>query len=217
MNLRPSLHSRIYRDFVALSPGDYHRVIRFFEDQEDAIRNLDFAEYFELLITYTDALFEVGAYRQHLAVVDEAIEASINDLVMQDQGRPVFRRMLFRKAASLYHGYAFAEAEYIICELIRIEPEDEDAIRFLRRTRRRQQGHLTRHSRAAAILLFGLSALVIGIEVLLIRPFFSLQTETVEWTRNLIFLAGWLVLLAGEGWSFFKAYQHSQQFLQELP
>lgn len=215
MKIGAAFHSRIYRDFMALTPKDYHGIIRFFEQQEERIRELEFGEYFELFISYTDALFEVGAYRQHLAIVDEAIEVSIDEKVAARPGTAIFRRMLFRKAASLFHCQRYPEAEYVIEELIRMDARDEDAIRFLRKARRKQQTRITGRTRASAIFLYALSALVITVEVLLVRPFFDIYTDNIEWTRNFIFFLGWLSLGTGELLSFLQAYRYSQRFVKK--
>ncbi len=216
MNIRSTLHSRLYRDFMAIPPKDYRGIIRFFEEHEARIIELEIGEYFEFLTAYTDALFEIGAYRQHLAIVDQAIEVSFDATVGELDTQTVLRRMLFRKAASLYQNMDYEGAEYIICELIRLQPDDKDNLRFLRRVRRKQQAYLTRPTRAAAIFLFGLAALVIVIELLFIRPFYDMFTSQVEWTRNFIFLAGWLVLGIGEAYSSWKAYRYSEHFLANI-
>ena len=70
-------HSKEYRDFRAIEPGDWRGVVRFYEKNEAAIRGLDFEEYFELLLAYTDALSEIGAWQKHLLMADVVIEISV--------------------------------------------------------------------------------------------------------------------------------------------
>ena len=49
-------HSPIYRGFKSIETDDRRAVVRFFEKHEKAIIQLEFNEYFELLIAYTDCL-----------------------------------------------------------------------------------------------------------------------------------------------------------------
>lgn len=214
MQFRPTIHSRLYRDFQGFDPKDYHGVIRFYEEHETAIEELAWAEYQEMQSAFTHALFEVGAYRQFLATVDQAILISLESDFPQDQinQKEQFEQLLFRKAAAYIQTLQPAKAEHVVGELLRINPTHELAIQLLRKALRQQDTQLKYRTRAAAILLFGLSALVILIEVLLVRPFYHQYIDVVELSRNLIFLLGLLVLGIGEAITFWRAYRNSQAF-----
>ena len=209
-------HSRLYRDFLAIEPKDFRKVIRFYEEQEPQIVELEFDERFELLAAYTNALFEVGAYRQHMAIVDETIEASFShpSQAMAKVGR--FSHLLFRKAAAFYQTHRLDQAEYILRELIRINPDNDDAVRFLRKTLYQQHRPLLRRSQAIAILIFMVTALIIGVEVLLVRPFLAHFTTLIELTRTGFFGTGVLILAVGEGYAYWRAYRSTERFLQEV-
>lgn len=208
-------HSRLYRDFLAIEPKDFRGIIRFYEEKEEQVDALDFDERFELLCAYTNALFEVGAYRQHLAIVDRTIADSFQQTERPQRETSGFCYLLFRKAAAHYQTHQFSDAEYILRELIRIDPENEDAIRFLRKTLYHRWRPLLRRSQAAAIFIFMLTALIIGVEVLLIRPFYGQLTMAAEATRTGFFVLGILLLAAGEGYAYWQAYRQTEVFLQE--
>lgn len=196
-------HSRIFRDFKEIDAANYRRVIRFYEDKEEEIKRLDFEEYFELITAYVNALFEVGAYQKHLLMVDVVIEMVIVHNVEVYKGEDIFQKMLFRKAASLYNIMEYGKAEYILRELIKIDPYCEDFILFLRKCLRKKEPGFLNKAKAASILLFLLSAFVISVEVLFIRPFYKAHVDAVEASRTAIFLLGCTVLLGGtllHGW-----------------
>lgn len=194
---KSTYHSKTYRDFMALDEKAYRDMIRFYEEREDDIKRLDFEEFFELLLAYTDALFEIGSYRKYLLLVDYVIECSFNNNIQFLGRKDVFYHLLFRKAASLYNTLSYQKADYILRELIRINPEREEVSQFLKKCLRKMNPAIIRHSRAAGILMFFLAALVICVEVLFIRPFVSEFTSPVELSRNLIFGFGCFLLLAG--------------------
>ncbi len=116
--LKSTYHSQIYRDFRDIEPTEYRAITRFYEDHVDAIHQLDFEEYFELLVAYTDALFEIGVYERHLLIVDEVIETTILKNIKFFEQEDIYYRMLFRKAASLFNLLEFEKAAHILRELI---------------------------------------------------------------------------------------------------
>lgn len=182
---------------MALDEKAYRDMIRFYEEREDDIKQLDFQEFFELLLAYIDALFEIGSYRKYLLLVDYAIECSFTNNVRHIGQKDVFYHLLFRKAASLYNTLSYKKADYILRELIRINPEREEVSQFLKKCLRKMNPAIIRHSRAASILMFFLAAIVICVEVLFVRPFASEFTAPFELSRNLIFGFGCFLLLAG--------------------
>ena len=218
MQLRPIIYSKIYRDFLAIEPRNYHGIIRFYEERELQIEHLEAGEYYEMQRAFTHALFEVGAYRQFLATVDQAIlislERDYQELVASQQ-QAHFELLLFRKAAAYLQTLQAAKAEHVICELLRINKEHEMAALLLRKALRQQDTFLKRRTRATAILLFGLSALIILVEVLFVRPFYHQYTSDVELSRNLIFLAGLVVLAGGEALTAWRAYRNSLAFIRQ--
>lgn len=206
-------HSRTYRDFKEIEPVDYRRIIRFYEEREDAIQQLDFEESFELLAAYVNALFEVGAYQKHLLMVDFAIEMAIRYNIGMYHGEDIFHKLLFRKAASLYNRMEYEQAEYILRELVRIDPAGRDAAQFLKKCLRRREPSFLKTAKAGSILLFMLSAFIISLEVLFVRPFYKLYAEPVEITRTAIFLAGWVALLGSIALHRYRVERKVEKFV----
>lgn len=194
---KSTYYSKIYRDFKALDERAFRDMVRFYEEREDDIKQLEFGEFFELLIAYVNALFEIGSYRKYLLLVDYAIEYSITYNIQYFAHRDIYYHLLFRKAASLYNTLAYDKADYILRELIRINPEKVEVSQFLKKCLRKTKPAIVRHSRAASILLFLLAALVICVEVLFVRPFMGEWTASIEFTRNLIFVTGCMSLIGG--------------------
>jgi len=190
-------HSKTYRDFKGIEFDNYRRIIHFYEERESTIRGLDFEEYFEMLIAYVKSLFEVGFHQKHLLMVDVAIEEAINNNVQYYAGEDIFQELLFRKAASHYRCIEYDRCDYVLRELIRINPYREDAIMLLKKCLRRKEPLFLDRAKALSIFCFLLAAAIICGEVLFVRPFYSMYTETVEWSRNGVFLFGCLSLVGG--------------------
>lgn len=192
---KSTYHSKLYRDFKEIEQNAYQELIRFYEDHEPEIRQLDFEEYFDLLVAYVDALFDVGAYRTHLLMVDVVIETSIQENIILHNGRDIFKEMLFRKAASCFNMRKLDEADKILRQFIRIYPKDEQGILFLKKCLRKKRPNYLNNAHAVTIFLLLLTALVIAIEVLLVRPFYGLFVDLVEQSRISMFVFACTILV----------------------
>jgi len=209
-------HSKIYRDFKDIDASAYRTITRFYEEREEDIQQLEFGEYFELLHAYTSALFEIGAYRKHLLMADVVIEISILQNIHQFQGKDVYCDMLFKKAASHYNLLEYDQAEHILRELIKINPSDLDTVAFLKKCLRRQRPRYVKGTRAVAVLLFLLTAVVIALDILVIRHFYTLYESTADLIRNGLFVTAWLVLIAGDLWLRWQVERQVNLFVEEI-
>lgn len=208
-------HSKLYRHFKEIEEGAYREIIRYYEENEEEIKQLEFEENFELLISYINSLFEVGAYHKHLLMVDLAIEASISRNIQVYKGEDIFQTLLFKKAASFYNITEFDKADYILRELIKINPYDMDVILFLKKCLRKKEPSWVNTTRAVSIFFFLLAALVICIEVLLIQPFYSMYTNLIETSRISIFLLGLFSLIGGNLLLRYRVEREVQSFVEE--
>ncbi len=191
--------SQIYRHFRAIDRSEYRRVVRFYERNEKSILMLDFEEYFELLVTYTQALFEISDYDKHLLMADVVIQTSILQNISHVNGDEIYCSTLFRKAASHYNLRELSKAKHILRELLKMNPFDTMSIQFLNKVMREDTPVYIRHSRAASIFLFLMSALLICVQVLFIKTFYTIYDPIVELSRNSIFGLGVLILVGSEG------------------
>ncbi|MEQ8706791.1 MAG: hypothetical protein RIC19_22850 [Phaeodactylibacter sp.] len=207
-------HSKIFRDFKEIDAANYRRIIHFYEAREDTIRGLDFEEYFEMLIAYVNSLFEVGFHQKHLLMVDVAIEEVIVHNVESLPGENLYEQLLFRKAASHFQCLQYEKCHYVLMQLIRIDPYNTDAISFLKKCLRRMEPVFLERAKATAIFLFLLAALVIAIEVLLVRPFYEMHADLIERSRNTIFGIGCLSLVGGLLWHRYRVEQRVEQMVQ---
>lgn len=216
MQLPSTYHSRLYRDFKAIEPNAYRDIIRFYEEREAQILELEFGECFDMMISYANALFEIGNYRGYLLMVDPVVESSVRYNISTYRGEDIYRLLLFRKAAALYHNLETEKAEYILRELVHIDPYDRDCILFIKKCYRTRQNAIKRNSRALCVFLLLSAALVAGVEVLVIRPFFQHLTPVVERTRYLLMASGLLILGAGELLLMWKAHRYTWAMVHRL-
>lgn len=209
-------YSRLFREFKKLEENAYREVVHFFEQNESAIRQLDFEEFFELFTAYVIALFEIGEYRQHLLLVDGIIETAIQHNIHDLRGEELFTSMLFRKSAALYQLRQFDEAEHILRELLKMDPRSTQAGSLLKKCWRDHHPQGRSRARASGILLLLLATFVTAIELLLVRPFYGLYLEQFMLGRNLLYLFAILTMLGGEAYHRWRAHCAVQQFIKTI-
>ncbi len=183
-------HSRFFEDFRAIESNDWRTQVRYFEEHEASINTLEFKEYFELLYCYTNSLFQIGNYEKHLLKADAVLELSVMNNIVFFNGEDVFRNTLFKKAASCFHTHRLEQCGYILKELLRIDPYDRNSALFLKKCLRHIHPPFLKQARAISILFFLASALIIFVEMLIIRTFYPEYSDTVEKVRNMVFLFG---------------------------
>lgn len=199
MHFSPSTYgSKIYQDFKEIDANEHRSMIRFFEDNQKDIKNLEMAEYFELHCQYLISLHETGSYEKYLNNADQAIESCIIHNLQFPNEKNIYRKLLFKKAASYFSLMEYKKAEHIWKELIKMNPNDEESIKSLKRSLWKQKPGYVKKTRAVSILMFMLSALIIAGELIIIKSFFPSLEADIQMIRSLIFFSGLSLLLLGD-------------------
>lgn len=214
--LSSTYYSNTYRNFKAIHPEALREIIRFYDENDLAIQQLDFEEYFEILVAYVDALFVIGKYRQHLLMVDIVIENTIQHNIFTHNKQDLFFEMLTCKGLSFFYTYEFEKAEVVFKQLIKIKPTQTDIVKYLAKSIRQKGAFIQHWSRAGGIALLFLAAIVVGLEILLIRPFYEMYSSNFEWTRTGLFVLACLILAAGEWIHWLKSKHQAQLFQRKV-
>lgn len=199
--------SETYEEFLAIEAGAYKEKIRYIEENFFLLRELDAAEYFDMMVLYSEALFETGEYNRHAKLADHILEMSIERNILHHRGQDVYFETLFKKAASLHNLDRIGPAVHILKELIKINPDHENTKLFLINCLIRQKRNLTKPYRNLSLWLLLSSAGVIAIEVTIMRNYLPQWVPVVELIRNSLFISGVLLLVAGEFIVRFKAVE----------
>jgi len=198
MNILPANRLRLYREFKALEANDFHGIVRYYEQFEDGIRALDPDEYLECTVAYTNALFETGSHNKHLVMCDHLLEVVIMQNIENWGGEDLYQRILFRKAASLFQLQEYPKAEHVLRELVKIAPTDPFPRRFLEKCLLHQKPSWITRTRAICVALSLLAALIIALELFVVKPFFRAWLEPMQVVHNILLGAGIGVFAVGE-------------------
>lgn len=185
-------YSKIYGQYLGIHPGEYLKLIAFYEENEDQIRHLPLDQFREILVTYADAVFENGSYKKYLLIANEILPWAFDC----ETDRELFYKILFRKSASLYNLGHLRKSQEILEQLHRINPLNVETKMFLKKCFKMRNSANVQKIRALSLFLLFSSALVILAELLWITPFFERAVIPIRIIRTALF-SGAFFIMAG--------------------
>jgi tetratricopeptide (TPR) repeat protein len=215
MNFLPANRLRLYRNFKAIEARDFYGIIRYYERHEDDLSALDFEEYFECTLAYTDALYETGEYQQNVVMCDHLLELVIMQNVESRGGADIFIQLLFKKAGALYRLQEYRQAAHVLRELIKINPADQRTARLLLRCSLHLKPAWLLKLRAASMVVILSAALVIAIEICVL-PFFSDYIDAARIFHNVLMFLGVILLFGGEFRHYFGCLRDVRNFSRQM-
>lgn len=189
MKFANDIEEMVYLGFQEIDEASYQEKIRYFERKKPAIAQLSYQLRLEMSLEYVVALFEVGEYYQYLKHVDQLLAKVIDENIYSIDGDDIYQELLFRKAASLHNVLDYYGADHILTELCKIDPDNEIYNRTFIKNNADNLRHKGQKVRGVIIALFILAGLIIGVELLIIRPFYEAQVSATEMLRNGLFLS----------------------------
>lgn len=187
MNFTSEIVKLVYTEYLDIDVKAYQDKIRYFERNKNEIKQLPFKINAEIRCDCAIAYFEVGEYTKYLELVDPLIQMVITENIFTIKDKDIYKELLFRKAASLYNNVEYEKSDYVFSELIKMDPENEIYKKAYTKSSIDSLRDDGQGMRGLSIILFLLSGLIIGVELLIVRPFHKDYTFFVELTRNLIF------------------------------
>lgn len=206
----------VYDNFVEIRGHSYSSLVKFYELNYVEIKQLPLKEYLELHTEYLNALFELSLYRKYLLECDELIEISIMHNIYYYGGEDLLQSTLLRKAACHYNIYDTENAERLAKELLKINPSHKSAKLLYEKCLMRKNKSFVNLGRGISIVLLLSSAMVIFIELVLIRPFYEEYLYATQITRIILFALGLAVLLISEGINFISIRLNLFKLLKEI-
>lgn len=200
MYFLPAERLRLYRNFKSIEVNDFHGIIRFYEQNEDGIRALEFDEYLGCTLTYTNALYEAGDYGKHLVMCDYLLELVIMQNVEHWDGNDIYHHLLFRKSTTFYFLQEFGKSERILREIIKIYPHDHLAALYLNKAMLLQKPGWLYRARAASVGFALLAVAVIALEILAVPQFYPSLLQPMQVAHNLLIAFSLASISVGEGW-----------------
>lgn len=206
----------MYRNFRAIDRSEFRRIVRFYERYEKSILVLDFEEYFEMVVAYTQSLFEISEYRKHILMTDVVVKTSILENISHIRGEEIYKSTLFQKAASHYNLREYSKSKHVLCELLKMDPNDSLSIRFIGRVLRDDKPVYINYTRAISIFLFLMAVILVCVQVLIVKPFYTLYDPIIDVSRNSVFGLGVVLLVGGELWHRWRVQVYIRELVKNI-
>ncbi len=207
--------SDIVLGFREIPKNNFSRQIYFIEQNQDNIQNMDTYFKTDLLEHYNNALFELGHFRKCLKDIDSLI-LDVIDYNFYRKEEDVFQKLLLRKSRALYNIGSFNEAEHVIKELLKINPNSESSIKIFQNIISKTFKSKTTGIRALCImmLLFGIG--LTCFDLLVVQNFFPEQAQSLLAIRNFMMLGSGTCIIGIEISAYLIAKTTSKQFQLEF-
>lgn len=203
-----------YIGFLKIADKAYAEKIRYFEDNSSVFRVLPEEEKFELNLSYTLALFEVGAYEKYLKTSDILIEWIFAENIITFKGKDVARQLLFRKACCLYNTQKYGPARKLATQVYRMYPDSPQNKILLRNIIYKIKEPAIQNIRAGVVVMYIVSAIIIAVHLFLIQPFYSEYAHISEFGWQGVFGFASLLLLGTE---MYLRFVSSKEVERSLP
>jgi hypothetical protein len=195
-----------YFKYYKISSSSYREKVRFYEENESRIENLEESKKIEIYTDYIFALFEIGKYQAFLNRVDNIIEAVVMENIYVISGKNIFEELLFCKGACLYNLERYEMGCSVIEELIKINTNHLYAQRLYRKILRRKGFNWYEINKAIAVV-FLLSAISVTLaKLLIIDTFYEKISAEINVFRLSLFLISGTLLIINEFWIRLKCY-----------
>lgn len=120
----------LYFRFKIIRDDAYQAIISFWDTYHDDLYVLSLQEYFDVLISYCNALFELDKSEEYLIAADEALEVIFDNNIYRFQNLDILTHILFRKATCHYRLLQFDQALHCLAEIQGINPHLKEASAF---------------------------------------------------------------------------------------
>lgn len=193
---RPDTYdSKVFLEFSRLDEENFRSVVHFFEKHQEEVVTMNFEERFIMLLTYSNALYEINAYKRHLRVADDIIELSITHNIQFFNGEDIYLKTLYQKAKSYFHLHEYESAEHVSSELVKMVPNQTSYSKLLNKCLIRQRPNFVKRMLASGVFLYLLSVVFVVINILIVKPSFPEYHWGMETTRISIFVGGIAMLI----------------------
>lgn len=187
MSFANDISELIYLEYQDIDAKAFQSKIRYFEHNKKAIAQLPYRMRLEMSLEYVVSLFEVGEYYAYLKHVDTLLAKVIDENLYSIDGDDIYQELLYRKGAALYNVVDYHQANHVLKELCKIDPNSDLYKQTFLKNKIDSLRYKGQKIRAIIIGMFLMTGLIIGIELLVVRPFFESLVFKVEWLRNILF------------------------------
>ena len=203
-----------FYQFLEIEQDSHHEKVRFFENNKNSIKSMDFDFRIYVWCDYALSVFEIGRYQEFIKLSDELIPLVVEENVYEVRGISIYEALLFRKGASLFNIHQYTESEYVFSELCKIEKEPINK-KAWRKAKYKILKSSVRFMEAISVLFFIATAVIILIELLIVMTLYPEYSAILEKIRLVTFGFGLLTILSTELYVKLKSNKDYHQLISK--
>ena len=200
MEFTDEIEKLIFDEFLAIEKENHQERIRYYERNRKDIVTLDFDAKIIIELKYAISLYEVEEYYSFLEKVDGLINIVISENIHELDDKDVFKELVYMKAEALHKTIDYYKAEHVYTELVRMDSEDVRFTYGFKRNAYELLKYKYKNINALSVLLFIVAAIIVGVELLMVRSFYPQLVFMVETVRNVLFFFGVGMIAFFEGY-----------------
>lgn len=200
MNFEYEYRSDIYRDFREINGNDVYGKIRFFEKHRRHWELLNIYERFEMLASYTDALFLAENFIRHKEYAATLLEMSIVEGFQYLEETDVYLRTLEQYCISCFKTGDLEKSLKLATQLHLISTDKKQATQILKKILLKKRPKWVLNLYASSFLIFAVWTIFTLVHLLVLEPFYPTMALIFNGFNQAIILAGiFLILTASSG------------------
>ncbi len=213
MKFTEEIEKLMYDEFLSIAKDGYQEKVRYYERNKSDIRKLAFDVRIIIELHYATSLYKLQEYYSFLDKADYLITTVIAENINLLDGKDIFRELVYMKAMALHKTIDYYKADYVFKELVRMDATEPKFIEGFRNNAYELYKYKYKNLNAVSVLFFILSAMIIGVELLMIRPLYPEYVYYVEMVRNILFFSGVGTIIFLEGYTRYKSNRTLQNIL----
>ena len=197
--LKPDTRLRnLYNQFLYMDEKAFYDKVRFFEQNESDVFNMNLNDSIWIQSVYLDAVFQIGDYRKYVDKSQKLLQRIVYYNISQFQGEDLYEEVLQKRASSFYHLRKYDDCARIAQELLKINPSRKDTKTVLLYTIRSSFEKINKIIKALFITaLFGAAFVLIFYQIVIFSFFPSIAEWFLDLTAN-IFAPIFLLLISAK-------------------
>lgn len=197
MNTFKDDSQELYQAYYSIDVTAFRERVRFYDEHRDLLSHLTVEQRILIDIDYHLALFEIGKYGRFLRGVDPLIEAVIID-GLAIEGVDIYSDLLFKKAASHYNLWRLRECEYVLEQLLRMDPTSRQSKELYYHCRCKADRKWYHIGKAYCVVVFLVGVVLVVASKLVVQPFYYQYYEFISALSTVLIGSCVIGLIANE-------------------
>ena len=173
----------LFNQFLYLDEKAFYDKIRFYEQNEMDISNMQMSDYLWIHAYYLDAIFQIGDYRKYTDKAQILLQQIIYNNITIFQGENLYEEILQKRSCSFYHLKQYDQSIHIAQELLKLNPARKDTKKILYFSLRSKHVRFLKFIKAALVTSMLATAFLLLFEQIVVVSFFP---NSVNWFLKII-------------------------------